>query len=545
MHKKQNYIFLGFCFLVLLALYRATIKNYLVFHSLIEFAIIVVLFMVANVAFMFLRIIRNRSYIFIGTSFFFVGIVEIFHTLAYKGMNVFPGITANVPTQLWILARYMESMTLLLAPLFSKRRLSFPVLFSSLLAITTLGLLSVFFFKNFPDCYIEGMGLTRFKIVSEYFIALILIAAILLFFRQRESMEREILRDFVIAIALSIASGLSFTTYVSVYAMSNAMGHIFKALSSLLFLLIFVKAAIEKPVKLLFSEVESDRSRLRTYLENLPIMVVALDRKGMIRMINGKGRELLKVSQEQALGKSWFENFIPEEDREKARKVFEDIMNGNIELRERNENYIITKTGERRVMDFRNTLLLNESGSIDGVLSSAEDITDKKEFEKQLKDLATKDPLTGVLNKREGLRALSITLEKCKDLDTPLSICFIDMDYLKEVNDNYGHEAGDNCIKKLAKTIQESVRENDYVIRFGGDEFIIALYNCPKEQAETIMQRIIAKMKSPEDNFNLPFTPDISYGIVCSKELSMITIDELIRIADKRMYEMKKIHHKE
>ncbi len=143
--------------------------------------------------------------------------------MAYKGMGVFPGHGPNLATQLWIAARYLESISLLVAPLFLGRKIRPAVIWASFFSIVALILGSIFYWKIFPDCYVEGIGLTAFKKVSEYIICFILIAAMALLLKHRDEFDEHVLRLVVLAIVCTVFRELAFTFYISVYGLSNLM----------------------------------------------------------------------------------------------------------------------------------------------------------------------------------------------------------------------------------------------------------------------------------------------------------------------------------
>jgi len=91
--------------------------------------------------------------------------------------------------------------------------------------------LSIFYWKVFPSCFVEGSGLTPFKKISEYIISLILAASLFFLLKRKEKFDRKILQWLVISILLTIVSELAFTFYISVYGLSNLIGHIFKIIS--------------------------------------------------------------------------------------------------------------------------------------------------------------------------------------------------------------------------------------------------------------------------------------------------------------------------
>ena len=113
--KKPIYISLLVGGLLFLGLYLTSLYNYLLFHSLAEIFSIVIAFSIFVLAWNYRNIIDNNYLIFLGIAYLFVGFIDIIHTLAYAGMGVFRGFGANLPTQLWIIARSLESISLLLA----------------------------------------------------------------------------------------------------------------------------------------------------------------------------------------------------------------------------------------------------------------------------------------------------------------------------------------------------------------------------------------------------------------------------------------------
>lgn len=145
--------------------------NYLLMHTLSEMFSIIVAGSIFLIAWNTRRIASNSYILFIGISFLYVSVLDLFHMLAYKGLNAFPGFDANLPTQLWIAARYTGSISLLIAPLLIDRKLRLPAVFGIYTLITGLLLLSIFSWDIFPVCYREGHGLTAFKIGSEYVIS--------------------------------------------------------------------------------------------------------------------------------------------------------------------------------------------------------------------------------------------------------------------------------------------------------------------------------------------------------------------------------------
>lgn len=237
--------------------------NFLLFHSLAEVFSIIVAAGIFGVAWNSRDFSQNSYLFFIGVAYLFIGFLDLIHTLAYKGMGVFPGHGANLPTQLWIAARFMESLTLFFAPFFIKKRIFPAGQFVFYSAISIMILLTIFWLKIFPDCFIEGSGLTPFKIRSEYVISLILAGAMVMTCLKREAFEKQTAILICTSISLTIVSELAFTFYISVYGLSNLVGHILKILSYYCIYKALIESGFRKPYSLLFRDLKESEQTLR------------------------------------------------------------------------------------------------------------------------------------------------------------------------------------------------------------------------------------------------------------------------------------------
>src|SRR5512143_1164401 len=166
------------------ALYASSLYSYLLFHSLLELFNVLTAFVIFILAWHTRRIQDNRFLLFIGISSLSSGTLDLAHALSYKGMGIFTGYSADLPTKLWIAFRYVASLSFLAAPFFLKR--AFPAgKVLGAYGLLTVVLLTAIFSGRFPSCFVEGSGLTTFKIASEYVIALFFLASLALLFRRR------------------------------------------------------------------------------------------------------------------------------------------------------------------------------------------------------------------------------------------------------------------------------------------------------------------------------------------------------------------------
>lgn len=155
------------------------------------------------------------------------------------------------------------------------------------------------------------------------------------------------------------------------------------------------------------------------------------------------------------------------------------------------------------------------------------------------------DPLTKTLNRRSGISKLNELFPTDERRRFLVSLCFIDINGLKEVNDNLGHKSGDELIKSVADIIKETIRKQDFLIRLGGDEFLIVFNEIGIEVAESIWQRITNTYKKINENEDRPYIISVSHGIVDFDNRKRTQVDELINAADEKMYSEKQIIKKD
>lgn len=151
------------------------------------------------------------------------------------------------------------------------------------------------------------------------------------------------------------------------------------------------------------------------------------------------------------------------------------------------------------------------------------------------------DPLTKTLNRRAGISKLNELFPTDERRHFLVSLCFIDINGLKEVNDTLGHKLGDELITSVADVIKETIREQDFLVRLGGDEFLIVFNGIGIEMAEAIWERIVQNYNQINQNENRPYVISVSHGIVDFDNKQKIHVDDLINAADEKMYHEKQI----
>jgi len=236
--------------------------NFLLFHTLSELFSVVIAFSLFVLAYSARVRIRNGYLIILGAAFFHVGAMDLVHTLAFKGMGVFKVDGANLPTQLWIATRLMQGGALLVAGLFGRSLVRLATAFWSFAAVAA-GLLGSVFFGYFPDCYVEGVGLTAFKLASELVICVLYLGALFPLRGMRPQLGDTTVRLIALAILGSVGTELLFLFYVGVYDLSLVLGHFAKVISFYLLFKAVVETGYARPQAVMFRDLDSVRKELQ------------------------------------------------------------------------------------------------------------------------------------------------------------------------------------------------------------------------------------------------------------------------------------------
>jgi diguanylate cyclase len=188
------------------------------------------------------------------------------------------------------------------------------------------------------------------------------------------------------------------------------------------------------------------------------------------------------------------------------------------------------------VMHRREYALWIQSQTINRQLE--EEINRRIKLEAALKEMAATDPLTGLYNRREYDMLFQHEMERANRLNTPLSVGIIDLDHFKQVNDTYGHAAGDEVLKRTARLFRENLRTMDVVGRWGGEEFIIMLPEIAIDQAQMTCNRLLTALAATDIDVGSA-SIKITATIGITQLLPGDKMDEIISRADEALYKGK------
>lgn len=286
---------------------------------------------------------------------------------------------------------------------------------------------------------------------------------------------------------------------------------------------------------------ELDRQKERYYatLRSIGEGVIALGENKEITFINESALNILNLTKE-IKGTLLTDNDIKvlnQNDNEILEKLIDKVCKAPQTIKKEDIKLISNNTKTPIDLTISSIQLRNER--LIGLVIVISDISQKKEQQKKLKKLAATDRLTNIMNRRMGTTYLKKQIERVKREGINLTVCFIDVNGLKQVNDNYGHNEGDNLLQSVAQILTNNIRNIDAVARFGGDEFLIIFNDCELNEARDIWDRIEQAIDNWNRTTEKPYKISLSYGLAQKTKDDNLTLDELVNKADERMYKNK------
>jgi diguanylate cyclase (GGDEF)-like protein/PAS domain S-box-containing protein len=184
--------------------------------------------------------------------------------------------------------------------------------------------------------------------------------------------------------------------------------------------------------------------------------------------------------------------------------------------------------------------LADMDGSTVALLGMYEDITDRKELENRLREMAHYDGLTGLANRAFFHNQLQLAISRARRSDSVVALMYFDIDHFKTINDTLGHDAGDALLKAFAQRVGATVRDVDLFARLGGDEFALLLEGLPNRQAaDQVAAKLVGAMQAPF-RLGAARTVQVSTSIGLAFLEPSMRADDLVRSADQAMYHAKR-----
>lgn len=305
--------------------------------------------------------------------------------------------------------------------------------------------------------------------------------------------------------------------------------------------------------KILEDKLEESERFLSEIINNNGAFIYAKSLDGKYKLINKKWEEFTNINYSDVIGKTDFDIF-PNEIAEKLKEMDTEVINSGT-LIEREE--VLETESQIKYFISIKFPLRDKNNQINGICGISTEITERKKAEEKIKELAKQleierdyaqknsitDALTNLYNRRFFDDSLKKEFFRMKRTNLPLSLIILDIDYFKKYNDTYGHQGGDECLKKIAETIKTIIqRTTDFVTRYGGEEFAIILPETNSNSALKMAEKVrkaVENLKIPHMSSTVKNSVTISLGVATVYKDTVTAPEQIITLADIALYNAK------
>lgn len=293
---------------------------------------------------------------------------------------------------------------------------------------------------------------------------------------------------------------------------------------------------LAKALNRMFERLSASESRDQLILDAISDGFFELDLRGKVSTVNRALAEMLDYPRETLLGQS-YKTALAKDDIALAQAFIQQVNH-------RGSDNLFAARFQRRDgslghFETRLTFFHDRQGKLAGCRGILRDTSEQMAYQNKLIDMAYRDPLTALGNRKAFSEELQRNLELMKRKERSLALLYIDLDRFKQVNDQYGHDIGDALLISIAQRLQSSLRQPDHVYRLGGDEFTVLLTETDPESAMRLAERLLSSLGQPfiDDRLVIDFvTPSIGIALFPQHAKQA---ESLIKAADIAMYEAK------
>ena len=567
-------------------LYRVySSAQYLGVHTFLEFISLFIAFSTFLLVWLLKRGFedqRGRFLVALGSTLLGVGYIDLFHTLSFlHGMPAF--ITPSSyqkATFLWLFGRYciVAGFFAAFGVLRTKTRCMTDSLFYRLLiiinfVIVTAGtLFSTYYLQLIPPLFVEGVGLTPLKINLEYLLILCFALTLVLLHQHRAQLKETLYANLGYFLIFSLTSEAAFTFYKNVYDTYNLIGHLYKIIAyGFLFRAIYLSGIIDHLSTLsemgkMSAQILTNRGSITNLLE--------IQMQKLKHLIPHAQRIVFYVKEDGDLYHSdyvWgkYSEVLPVHGRIRFSNLF-NLLGQDIKLYD-DPYHLLDKltpedyTAEIATVWIRTNQLLYVPLILDdqfygcimlftfGRLSRFSDADLEKvaifqlfaalaiahlKYGETISRLSYEDSMTKLPNRRYFFDQLTEAQYETARYNIPFTLIFLDMNGLKQINDDYGHAAGDEALKTIGELLKSTVRKTDIAARLGGDEFGIIVKHADLADGRKKITELREHFSQiPLPSYNVFFSLAVG-GANYPAEAS--TSEALLKLADDRMYAHKR-----
>lgn len=457
-HYKNPYVEQSTLPIILIVLFALlSEKNFLLFHSIVEIFAVIISFSLALIALGTVKISEGSYFTYIGISYGFVGVINIFHILTYKGINLLAS-GPNIPTQLWIFQRYFEVASLLISFYFIDKKVNYKRLIAIDTIIVSFFIAIILNTNIFPECYIDGQGLTVFKIYSEYIICILFAYITYLYYKDGGKPIKYNYVFLIYSMVFKIVGEYIFTLYIGVYDSLNATAHLLNFISFCFLYKALFKSTITDPFSTVFKnlsdkaeeleksneeilkakeKLEAEYERYKKVLNFLPEgIIIVKDEK--IVYCNCKMVELIGLHPTDSLIDKNIYSIVEEEFHESLKL----ILNNGEKLKDKSLEYKLKLV--HKSCDVEISYLYMDDKEMSYYVFAVRDITDRKRAEEMRNIIAQK--------KKEEELNNEFFSNVSHELKTPINVIYTAL----QLENRYIDTLGTENIKKYNKIIKQN-----------------------------------------------------------------------------------------
>jgi diguanylate cyclase (GGDEF)-like protein/PAS domain S-box-containing protein len=526
---KKHSIIIGLSFIVLFVamVYRQSLygifgeQNYLTIHLIMEIFIITLGFSIAIQSWTVFPHSLSRYRIWIGALFFVVSMLELIHTISFKGMPHFLSESSAYKATWLFMATRLTEVLGMLCIVASRDRLVPPnrrlIAYSIAFIYISAWIFIVFYPTTLlPELVVEGIGTTALKNNLQYagiLIEFLVILIVVFRFRTMEVFNSML----IVASVYLIISDFYFTTYKSVFDINNFMGHIFQIAAYYFLQRAVYHSAVEEPFqKQMEAEMrlKQNEKYLQTITSHMGEGLIVMDIKGNVTYMNLEAERLIGWSQEQLVGKNFHENV--HQRLNGGNDLFCKYPNKNLindmEITQEKDDYFKRKNGSVFPASYVVTPF-TERGQVSGSIMVFRDITQQKKDQELIQYMAFYDELTKLPNLRYVKDKMTGMVDKTNKT-SKTAILILDIDRFKKINEALGHSIGDTILQATASRLKKFLTSNMILVRLTGDEFALIQYSIKREEEilETV-EKIQEAFKQPLEAKHLLVNISMSMGV--------------------------------
>ena len=293
--------------------------------------------------------------------------------------------------------------------------------------------------------------------------------------------------------------------------------------------------------KLSDAQLFAEKERAVVTLASIGDAVITTDSSGKVEFVNRIAEALTGWQNSEARGMSLGEllKVRDESGQQASTDLVDVVLRGGKTVAMTTNTMLLRRDGKEISINETAAPIRNRAGDVIGIVVVFHDVSHERHYAARLSYQATHDSLTGLYNRNEFERRLSLALKSARQHQRSHCLLYLDLDQFKLVNDSGGHAAGDELIRQVGTLLQEKLGEGDTLARLGGDEFGVLLENCPPERGVPIADEIRQAVREFRFSWSgLPFTVGGSIGLVTITEGDH-TLAEVLRAADVACYVAK------